>query len=137
MEYFEINQGAEVIGKVNVTKEGLYYRISATCHLGSDVMYDLLMRSNGTSIVLGLLVPDRGAHSLQKKISLKEAGDGPMSFTVKPRHQKMEGLLAPLCEGSPFAYISQLERAFLARRGGEMILRLPQENNAKKHEINA
>ena len=137
MDHYDVNQGKDVIGKVTVAKEGLYYVISCKCHLGGDVMYDLVMRSNGSSKVLGLLAPDGGMYSLRRKIPFKEAGEGTLTFYVKPRHQKMEGLLVPVCEGAPFAYLSQLEQAFLIRSGRGMMLRLPQENNAKKHEINA
>ena len=137
MEQYVISQGAERIGTVDMVKDGLYYVIRCHCRLSGEVMYDLIMHCAGTSRVLGLLVPEGNLFSIQKKLSVREAGEGPFSFSVKPRHQKMKGILWPVKEGSPFAYLSQLEQAYLVRRGAEMLLCLPEENNAKNREINA
>ena len=137
MQRYEVFQGGQAVGTVEVTCKGLYLIFDCQCNIGGEVMYDLIIKSGAVCNNIGLLMPGQHGYSLHKQIPVKLVGKGPFLFSLQPRHQKMKGLIVPICEGSPFAYLSQLEQAFLIKNREAVSLAFPDENNAKNREIKA
>ncbi len=111
---YDVNFGAETIGRVRVQRQGLYYQFACTCeHL--DGMFQLVC----DGVDLGLLVPCGGQLILQTKQPVKRFGQGSGQFLLRPRHSKLPQSFVPLRPEEPFAYLSRLENAYLATQNGQ------------------
>ncbi len=113
---YDVNLGDVKIGTVTVTRQGLYYVISSQCTLSGEVMYDLVVSSDGRQEKLGLLIPEAERYSLSVKIPSKKLGQGTPAFFVRPRHDSAVGEFISIHPDEPFAYLHRLERAYLVRR---------------------
>ncbi|MBE6924023.1 MAG: hypothetical protein E7466_02120, partial [Ruminococcaceae bacterium] len=91
MEY-DIRMGRDVIGKVNVERQGLYYHFSCRCRLSGTVIYRVVVTGGGHSENLGVLVPVGDVFGLEKKIPVKRLGEGAFRFQAMPKHQKAPGV---------------------------------------------
>lgn len=124
MEY-DIRLGREVIGKANVTRQGLYYQFSCRCTLTSDVMHRITVSCGGHHENLGVLVPMGSVFGLDTRLAVKRLGAGTFRFQALPKHQKTTGQFIPIHPEEPFAYITRLQEAFLEIRDGQVGVMLP------------
>lgn len=122
---YDILLGAESIGKAQVEKEGLYYRISCRCRLSGEVPYKVHAACAGKCEDLGLLVPQNGAFALTTRLPIKRLGEGQLEFKAVPRHPKYEGEFIPISVEEPFSYLSRLENAYMQIRDGKIGVILP------------
>ena len=76
---------------------------------------------------LGILVPVEDGFGLECRIPRKRLGEGEYRFAVLPRHGKSSGKFIPVYPEEPFAYISRLKHAHMARRNGQAGIILPDE----------
>lgn len=118
MREYDVMMGDKAVGKAEVEREGLYYRIRVRCSLSGDVLYKVLCRCGGSEVNLGVLVPVDGAFGLETRQSIKKLGEGDLRFVALPRHTEMRGKFVPLSPEEPFRYISRLKDSFLTRRNG-------------------
>lgn len=116
---YDIFLGQDSIGKAQVTKEGLYYRISCRCRLSGEVVYKVVASCGDRKEDLGVLVPQSGAFVLTKRLPMKQLGQGQLQFKAVPRHVAPDGKFIPISADEPFAYLSRLENAFMQRRDGQ------------------
>lgn len=119
MEY-EIRQGRDVVGKANVTRQGLYYHFSCRCRLSGDVMYRVAVSCGGHHENLGVLVPMGSEFGLDTKLAVKRLGEGVFRFQALPKHQQATGQFIPIRPEEPFTYITRLQEAFLEIRDGQV-----------------
>ncbi|MBQ3214667.1 MAG: hypothetical protein IJB11_00960 [Oscillospiraceae bacterium] len=119
MEY-DIRMGRDVIGKVNVERQGLYYHFSCRCRLSGTVIYRVVVTGGGHSENLGVLVPVGDVFGLEKKVAVKHLGTGELRFQAMPKHQKAPGEFVPIRPEEPFAYITRLQDAFMEIRDGQI-----------------
>lgn len=112
--------GSEQAGKVQVLRQGLYYRFICRCHLSGDVVCRLQVRCNGAEESLGVVIPMDGGFGLDTRLPVKRLGQGTMEFRLIPKHEAADGKFCPVYPEEPFAYISQLKRAFLVRKDGQV-----------------
>ena len=86
MEY-DIRLGRDVIGKAEVTRQGLYYLFSCRCKLESDTMYRVTVSCGGHHENLGVLVPmgtefgldTKGAHIVNGHVPVEQIhGESPV-----------------------------------------------------------
>ena len=119
MEY-DVYLGSEVIGKVQVVRQGLYYQFSCRCRLSGDVMYRLGVSCGAKRENLGILVPLGQRFGLDTRLAVKRLGEGSFRFRVLPKHQKAVGQFVPLHPEEPFAYITRLQETFLETRDGQV-----------------
>ena len=119
MEY-EVALGKDKVGKVQVTREGLYYRFCCRCRLSGDVVCRLAVRCAEKEENLGVLVPVGEGFGLDKRIPVKNLGEGEMEFFLMPKREDAQGKFVPICPEEPFAYIARLKDAFLARQNGQV-----------------
>ncbi len=112
---YSVYLGQEAVGRVAVSRQGLYYRFLCKCEMLSG-MFQLMAGSER----LGLLVPEKDQLVLSTMIPVKRMGQGSPRFTLQPRHQPMPQSFVPLSPQEPFAYLRRLENAYLATQNGRL-----------------
>ena len=116
---YEVCFGKDPVGKVQVLRQGLYYRFICRCKLSGDVVCRLAVRCGEKQENLGVVVPIGDGFGLDKKVPVKHLGEGQMEFFLAPRHDQVMGKFIPIRPEEPFAYIARLKDAFLARQNGQ------------------
>ena len=111
--------GKETAGKVQVLRQGLYYRFVCRCRVNGDAVCRLTAVCGGNAENLGVLIPDGDGFSLDKKLPVKHFGSEEMTFFLTPRHEDAVGEFVPIYPEEPFSYIARLKDGFLARRNGQ------------------
>ena len=119
-ESYEVSFGNVPVGKVQVLREGLYYRFICRCRLTGEVVCRLAVRCGDKLEKLGVLVPSGDSFGLDKKIPVKRLGEGKMEFYLGPNHDNVMGKFVPICPEEPFAYVERLKDAFLMRQNGQV-----------------
>lgn len=112
--------GKEMAGKVQVQREGLYYRFTCRCQLSGDVVCRLYVTCGDKQENLGVVVPMDDGFGLDTRIPVKRLGEGEMAFTLIPKHESPEGVFVPVYPEEPFSYIERLKKAFLIRKEGRV-----------------
>lgn len=118
--------GKDTVGKVQVERQGLYYRILCHCQMTGEVMCCLQAQCGDRRENLGVVVPMDGGFGLDTRLPIKRLGEGALSFTLTPRHGQL-GTFVPLAPEEPFAYISRLKDAFLERQGNVLGVVIPEK----------
>ena len=117
---YEVFFGKDKAGKVQVLREGLYYRFFCRCQLSGDVVCRLLVRCGEKQENLGVVVPMGDGFGLEKKVPVKHLGEENMEFFLMPKCDHIGGEFVPIYPEEPFSYIARLKDAFLARQNGQM-----------------
>ncbi len=117
---YDILLGSEPVGKAEVSREGLYYRISGKCSLSGTVIYKLRVSCEENTIDLGIFVPEGEAFWVRTKVPAKRLGTGALQFRAVPRHIELRGEFIPLSPEEPFAYIKRLGEARLQLQDGKL-----------------
>lgn len=117
---YEVFFGQETVGKVQVIRQGLYYRFICYCKLSGDVVCRLGVRCGVKTENLGVVVPMGDGFGLDKKLPVKHLGEGKMEFYLMPKHDKVQGKFVPIYPEEPFSYIERLKDAFLAQQNGQV-----------------
>lgn len=117
---YEVFFGQETVGKVQVIRQGLYYRFICYCKLSGDVVCRLGVRCGEKTENLGVVVPMGDGFGLDKKLPVKHLGEGKMEFYLMPKHDKVQGKFVPIYPEEPFSYIERLKDAFLAQQNGQV-----------------
>lgn len=115
---YEVKFGAQTVGKVQVLRQGLYYRFICRCMMNGDVVSRLIVNCDGKCENIGVLIPSDENFVLDKKIPAKIFGEGTPNFYLAPRHDTVNGKFIPIYPEEPFAYIARLKDAFLATKNG-------------------
>lgn len=120
--------GNENVGKIQLVKEGLYYKICCRCRLKNNSMYRLLGIVGNHRENLGILIPVDGGFGLDCRIPVKHLGEGTMEFRIQPKHDSMvSGKFVPIRAEEPFAYLQQLKESFLVYQDGQKGIRIMEE----------
>ena len=117
--YYELCMGKDTVGKVQVLRQGLYYRFICRCKLSGDVVYRLTVRCGDATENLGILVRTGDGFGLDKKVPVRHLGEGKMEFLLLPKSDRLGGTFIPIRPEEPFAYIARLQDAFYAQRNGQ------------------
>ena len=112
--------GKQLAGKVQVQRQGLYYRFTCRCQISGDVVCRLHVSCGDKRENLGVVVPVDGGFGLDTKLPVKRLGEGKMEFTLIPKHEVLEGTFVPIYPEEPFAYIERLKEAYLVRKGEQV-----------------
>jgi len=110
--------GTQLMGKVQVQRQGLYYRFFCRCQLTGDVVCRLSVTCGNNRESLGVVVPMDGGFGLDTRLPVKRLGEGKMEFFLTPKHEIPSGKFVPLSPEEPFAYIARLKEGFLAQKNG-------------------
>ena len=116
---YAVTFGKHQAGKVQVLREGLYYRFICRCQLTGDVICRLAVRCGEKEENLGVVVPFGTGFALDKKIPAKRLGMGIQEFFLVHKHDHVKGSFVPIYPEEPFAYIARLKDAFLVRQNGQ------------------
>ena len=116
---YDVYLGTEAVGKVTVTREGLYYCFMCSCRLSGTVC-KLKVTCDDNETVLGTLVPMGTAFGIHTKVPVKRLGKGKARFSVLPNKPVMTGKFVPICPEEPFAYLERLKDAYLELRNGQI-----------------
>ena len=111
--------GKDQVGKVQVCRQGLYYRFFCRCQISGEVVCRLTVCCGGVSENLGVVVPSGEGFGLETRIPCKRLGQGMPEFRLVPRHETAMGIFVPLSPEEPFAYIRNLKNAYFERRYGQ------------------
>ena len=120
---FEVRQGKQRVGKVQVIPQGLYVRIICRCHIQGDQVRRLYAQTEDGRESLGVLVPEADGFFLDRRIPAKRLGEN-VSFLISAGGGKLEGIFVPISPQEPFAYIDRLKDAFLETRQGSIGIRI-------------
>ena len=112
--------GKECAGKVQVTRQGLYYHFVCRCRLTGDVICRLHVLCGGRQESLGVVIPVDSGFGLDIKVPVKRIGEGSMEFRLIPKHEAGSGHFVPISPEEPFAYISRLKKSFLEYNNGKV-----------------
>lgn len=112
--------GNQLMGKVQVLRQGLYYRFICRCQLTGDVVCRLLVACGDKQESLGVVVPMDGGFGLDTLLPAKRLGQGKPEFLLLPKHDVPAGKFVPICPEEPFAYIERLKESFLVRKGQQV-----------------
>ena len=116
---YNVRYGHDTVGKVQVIRQGLYYRFICTCQLEGDVVCRLGVRCGDKNESLGVVVPVEQGFGLDRKIPVKNLGEGKMDFYLVPKHDKLCGEFIPIYPEEPFSYIERLKDTFLSYQNGK------------------
>ncbi len=119
-ENYGVYFGKQLAGKVQVQRQGLYYRFICRCRLSGDVVCRLRVTCGDRRESLGVVVPMDGGFGLDTRLPVKRLGEGEMTFTLVPKHEVPEGTFVPIYPEEPFAYIERLKEGFLAKKGEQV-----------------
>ena len=109
LDYYDVYLNQEIVGGVNVTEEGLYYRISCRCTLDEGI-YRLIAYFENTSVQIGVCVPQGSDYILEKKIPIKQLNKEIKAFQIISK-DTVSGQLIPISDDKPFEGIQELEHA--------------------------
>ena len=123
---YEITMGSRQVGKVQLLREGLYVRVVCHVQLCGSVVYRLAVEDNGRRENLGVLMPEGGGYSLDKRIPAKRFPQGEPEFLLVPAHEPADGRFLPIHPQEPFEYLSQLKDAYMKIKDGRLGISLPE-----------
>ncbi len=118
--------GTRPAGKVQVLRQGLYYRFICRCKLSGDVVCRLVATCDDQRESIGVVVPMDGGFGLDTKVPVKHLGEGELKFFLLPKHEITQGMFVPIIPEEPFAYIERLKEGFLVRKGEQVGIVFPE-----------
>ena len=107
------------VGKVLVSRKGLYYHFSCRCCPTDNTIYRLFVTTEKCRINLGIPVPVGETFMLNTKHAAKKIGEGEMVFTLFPSKDDNSATFVPIISEEPFSYISRLKDSFLVQQNGQ------------------
>jgi len=116
---YEIYQGEQRVGTVQVSAEGLYYSFFCRCVLSGETMCRIIVTCCGQTHSLGLPVPEGDEFVLRTRMPAKRLGQGLLQFRVIPKHTRVGGKFIPISPEEPFRYLARLENAVMQIRDGK------------------
>ena len=121
---YSVCLGRETVGQVIVERKGLYYRFCCRCKLHSNVMCRVSVICGSVRENLGILSPLGSDYVLTKEVPVKRFREGIPEFLITPKQPQSHELCIDIYPEEPFQYIAKLEKAYLDRREGRMVIRL-------------
>lgn len=122
-ECHEVYFGNRVCGKVQVLRQGLYFRVICRCRIPADQVYRLFGVRGSCRENLGVLIPEGDGFLLDRRIPVKHLGEETLRFEVSCGQPLTSGEFVPICPEEPFLYIDRLKTAFLQTENGKIGIR--------------
>ena len=108
-EVFDVTQGGQVVGRVEVCREGLYCRISCCCRRNDDEIHRLF--AGGEK--LGVLIPEGNELVLKTRVAAKRLKEG-CGFSLDEK----KGDFIPIRSGEPFYHLHEVRQGRLGVQNG-------------------
>lgn len=115
---YSVSFGGQTVGKVIVSREGLYYRFCCRCRITGDVVCKVVVYCGGIQESLGILAPVGVEFGLKKKVAARRFPNEKPEFRVVPSRPDKNDIFIPIKPEEPFAYIEKLKDAYLVRQNG-------------------
>ena len=119
-EWSVVNLNGKPAGKVQVLRQGLYYAFHCRCERIREQIHRLVVICGDRQENLGILVPMDGVFGLDKKLPIKQIGEGKMTFVLLPKQEIRKETFVAIYPEEPFAYLSRLKSSFLEIRDGQI-----------------
>ena len=124
---YKVYLGSIPVGKVQLIRQGLYYRIQCRCRIEGNLVYKLYAVIGNKRENLGVVIPDGDGFSLEKRIPVKRLGEEGADFILSTGAGLERGIFVPICPEEPFQYIERLKDAFLETENGRLGIRIQQK----------
>ena len=128
--YHEVFLGDRPVGKLQIIKQGLYYRLICRCRIPEDGIYRLFVVTGKGRENLGVVVPEDGGFVLDRKIPVRQLADC-TGFLLSARSGEDDGKFVPIYPEEPFSYLAHLESAFLGVQNGQIGAMWKEKNGAE------
>ena len=112
-ESYEVSYEGKTVGRIELKREGLYYRLSCRCRLQDEAIHRLYAGSEK----LGVLIPENGALVLETRVAVKRLKPG-VIFTLDESSEEY----IPIHPGEPFSHLDKVRWGRLAFRDGLSVL---------------
>ena len=122
---YDVFQGNDQVGTVQMERQGLYYAFTCRCHLYSEVICKVTVSCGEQEASLGVLIPMGSAYGLTKRIPVKSLGKGTPKFRITPMYTAPEGIHVDIYPEEPFRYIARLEKAYLEKKRERLGIVIP------------
>ena len=113
---YDIFRGPYKIGKGEIHREGLYYRVRCWCDLTGEVIYRLTVTCGDSTENLGIPVPAGDSFYLEKRLPINRFSSGTPVIQAVPRHSR--GQFVPVSPEETFTYLNRLKQAVFEKRDG-------------------
>ena len=118
---YPLDFGGRTVGKVQVLREGLYWRFHCRCRLAEEIISKVIVSDSGKEESLGVLVPEGGGFRLDTRLPCKRLAGMQWQFQVIPIRPAGSSYSVPIRPEEPFAYLDRLKNAYLAMRDGQAV----------------
>ena len=116
---YSVMLGRKPVGKVQVQRQGLYFRFRCNCEIPDGLVYRLQIACGGKQENLGIPVPMGSGFELDTKLPIKRIGEGSPEFHLISKWEKASGFFAPIYPEEPFAYLARLKTGYLMKKNGQ------------------
>lgn len=127
---YEVYFGNQSAGKVQLIRQGLYYRVICRCRVPGDQVFRLYAVQGNRRENLGVVIPDGDGFSLDKKIPAKNLIEEKIRFILSSAEKVPAGRFEPISPEEPFLYIDRLKTAFLLSEHGKIGIRITENPEA-------
>ena len=127
---YEVHYDGTATGKVQMIRQGLYYRIICRCCLPDHLVCRLYAVWENGRENLGVVVPEGDGFVLDRKIPAKKLSENGLHFILSTGYNKANGKLVKVCPEEPFLYIDRLKNAFLDTENGKISIRIEENPEA-------
>ena len=110
-EVFDVTRGGQAVGRAEIKREGLYWRISCRCHRYDEEIHRLY--AGGEKI--GVLIPEGKELVLEARVAAKRLKEGCCFSLDEDRTD-----FVPICPGETFACLDKVRLGRLTIREGQM-----------------
>ena len=111
--------GRQPVGKVQVLRQGLYYRFVCRCKVNSQIVCRLMVNCGNATESLGIVVPMDDGFGLETRLPVKRFSAGEVSFSLVPKLEQTGEKFYPIYPEEPFAYVAKLKESYLCYREGQ------------------
>ena len=112
-ETFEVTQGGQTVGWVEVRREGLYCRLSCRCKRSDDAIHRLY--AGGEKIAV--LIPEGEELVLETRVAAKRLKEG-RSFSLDGKRENF----IPIRPGEAFNQLDKVRHGKLTNKNGVHVL---------------
>lgn len=128
--FYEVTVGRDSVGKVQLIREGLYYRVICRCVIPGEQVYRLYAVMGNRRENLGVLIPERDGMLLNRKIPAKKLPSDALQFIVSSGAVHQDEIFIPISPEEPFLYIERLKNSFLDSEHGKIGIRIKKSPEA-------
>lgn len=129
MEIYPVYMGEESIGKVQLQKNGLYYRIECECALPGSRIFRLYAECGDWKYRIGIPVPEGDSYKLRVNIRFEKLQTDDLRFFVATDEDQATQQRIPIFEEKPCQQMAILEVMVFDRYNGRPYLRLKSDQN--------